>query len=294
MRITLERSPEVLRGTFWRPISPEAQQRVAVDWLRRPTPEGESDKVFQRYETGPLDELDVLTRGRYVETRIEDPYMRGQYREGFYFLRSMGVFAHEDEIDRVEGLTGQIEAGAVISKGVRIEDGAYIDSRVELERGVRVMSGASIGRGSVVRKGSIVGPGVGLAAFVYVGQFSRLDPRANIDAMTILDRGVGVGRDASIGRQGVIGKQSQIQSGAWIDDSVTLRRHVNVAHDASVGEMTVIDDYSHIGAGSMVGAESRLGKFVRVGKGVFLVSPTIAPDGTALLTSNLFTNRAES
>ncbi|TXG78202.1 hypothetical protein E6P97_00150 [Patescibacteria group bacterium] len=291
MRITLNRSAEVLPGTHWRPIEFAADQRRMVETVRRETPDGSPDKVVRRYETGPLDELDVLLAERYVETRVEDQYKRGKYREGYYYLRSMGVFAHESVVERVEELTGRIEPGAIIAKETRVHPDAYIESGVELEQGVRVKHGARIGRGSVVRKGSIIAEDAAVGALAYVGQFSRIGGRATVGAMSIVGREVAIADDALLGRQNVVGMQSYVMNGAWLDDSVTLGKNVHVSRNASIGEMTKIGANSHIGESSMVGAESQLGRFVRVGRGVFLASPAIASDGEAILTSSVFAPR---
>lgn len=51
------------------------------------------------------DSLDMLLLGAqraYTEARIEDPYKRGKFVEGFVYVRALAAFLHEDVVGRLE------------------------------------------------------------------------------------------------------------------------------------------------------------------------------------------------
>jgi NDP-sugar pyrophosphorylase family protein len=295
MQITLKRTTERLKGTYWRPVEHSLHQRETIESVRREVPGDQPNKLTHRAQTVHLDALDLLLAGSsrraYTEARIEDPYKRDRFVEGFVYVRALAAFIHEDKIGKFEKMSGQIGPGAIISKAVEIEERASIGAYVELERGAQVMSGALIGPNTVLRKGVIVGEDTAIGAHSYLGQFSRIGRGVNIGSMSVIERGVEIRPDVDIGRQGNIGLDTYIGIKAWLDDSVHVGRHSYVGTSTSIGEMTTIGDRLHLGDGATVGAESRFGRFVRVAKNVMLISPTYAADGEFIAQSNLFARR---
>lgn len=294
MKITVNRSRNLVKGTFWRPVEHTVHQRQTIELVRRETPEGQPDKIIRRDTNVSLSELDLLlagARNTYTPARIEDVYNAGEYHEGFVYISALGAFVHEDEVERVEENAGAISPGVIIAKAARIDEGVRLSPYVELEKGVTVGTSASIGERTVLRKGSRVGNGAEIGSLAYVGQFSRIGNRAVVGSMSVVDKEVFIGADAQIGRQGRVGAGSSLLRDSWLDDSVHIGSRVHVGKAVSIGEMTSVGDRSHIGDGAMVGAESRLGRFVRVAKGVILASPTEARDGELILQSNLFVPR---
>ncbi|MGZ6004903.1 MAG: DapH/DapD/GlmU-related protein [Candidatus Saccharimonadales bacterium] len=298
MEITVRRAAGMRKGTFWRPVEHSVAQRQTIEVRQRKGDDtNQPNLVAHRGANIELDALDLLLAGSrqsYTDARIEDPYKKGRFMEGFVYVRALAAFVYKTEVERVENMAGQIGPGAIISKDVRIEPLATIGAYAELESGVHVKVGATIGDNAVVRKGSFVNQGVEVGARSYIGQFTQVNPGAKIGPMSMLDRGVHIANGAAVGTQGAIGQKGYIGTNAWLDDSVHVGRHSFVGADAGVGEMTIVGDYSHIGNGSFVGAESRLGDLVRVAPGIMLVSPTYADNGTFIRESNLGAIRPDS
>ena len=297
MQITVRRSSKQHMGTHWRPAEHSIQQRETIELVRREIPGDRPNKLIHREQDIRFDPIDLLLLGSrrdYTDARIEDPYRRGRFVEGFVYVRSLAAFIHKDEVDRIENIGERIGPGAIIAKSVRIEPSAQIGAYAELERGARVKSDAVIGSHTVLRKGAHVDEGATIGTHSYLGQFLRVDEGVTIGSMSVIDREVKISSGVEIGRQGHVGRATHINTDAWLDDSVRIGKYGYLGSDTAIGEMTTIGDYPHIGNGSFVGAESRLGRLVRVAQNVILVSPTYADDGAFISESNFSVARPET
>lgn len=293
MLLTVDRSPERIRGTHWRPVQHSMRQHDVVTEVRREAlREGEKDHTITRRISTELKEIDLLLAGaghKYAQARVESPYHRGEYTEGFVYVRSLAAFVHEDMVEAAEAAgQSRIGPGAVIHKAVKLEETASVGAYTELESRVKLLGGATVGDRAVIRKGSVIGEDGRVGSHAYVGQFSRIGKKAVLGSYTVLERGVGVGRNSSIGTQGSVGLATYVGHEVQIDDSVTIGRLGFIGNHATIGEMTTAGDHFHMGERSILGAESHLGRFVRIARGVILASPTEAPDGASLMHSNIF------
>ncbi len=289
MQITVHRAAKNRIGVFWRPVEHTYQQREAMQVVRRDRgAELPPRLAWNRYAVD-LSELDMLLAGAsraYTDARIESPYKRGVFVEGFVYVQGLAAFVHKANMEEAEKAGSRIGAGAIIGRGVRLGLGASVGSFTELEAGVCLGTDAQVGDNAVIRKGSIVSARATIAGQTYVGQRSRIGVDATIGPMTNIGRGSIVCRGASLGMQDMLGNESYVGSSASVDDTVRAGKAVQIGHHAIIGEQVVLGSNNHIGARSIIGAESRFADFVRVAPDVMLVSPTYAEEGAFIKESN--------
>lgn len=291
MKLTVHRAPEYLPGTWWRPAVAPIEQEAHTEQLRRATGEGQSDKVTSRLSRASLQGLDLLLAGsnsEYTEARIEDSYKKGRFVEGYLFVRALGAFIHEESVNQLAETSAKIHPGVIISRLVHVDDDVEVHAYAELEQGVRLKRGAVMGAHSVARRRAQLGENAGVGAGSYIGHDVQIGPNVTIGAFNLIDRSSRMDEGTTTGLQVHLGRRFISKRGSSLLDSVSIGDDSFTGQDVTVGEMTTAGHHLHIGDNSVVGSESVLGDFVRIGRNVFLVSPTYAANHEVLLQSNLF------
>jgi UDP-3-O-[3-hydroxymyristoyl] glucosamine N-acyltransferase len=192
--------------------------------------------------------------------------------------------------------------------------GAHVGNNARVHLASRVDAGATIGDGATIGAGAWIGAGAAIGARSFIGDGTRIYPRAvvlddcKIGVRCIVHSGAVIGSDGFgfapfdgrwikipqvgavvIGDDVEIGANTTIDRGAMgdtiIEDGVKLDNQIQIAHNCAIGAHTVIAACVGIAGSTRIGKGCRIGGAAMIGGHLQIADGSSIGPATAVISS---------
>lgn len=152
-----------------------------------------------------------------------------------------------------------VDAGAVISAGVRVGDDCHIYPRVV------IYPGTTMGNRVLVHAGAVLGAdGFGYVRDPQTGAYTQFPQQGTL----VIEDDVEIGANSTIDRGALA--ETRIRRGTKIDNLVHIGHNCDVGEDVVIAALTGISGSSSVGKGAVIAGQVGIGDHAHVGQGVIL------------------------